>query len=272
MVTKDPFASFRIKPGSRVRLPQLDPANTAGVPDKETAKAQCKEDAEIINELQDKLYAERERALLVVLQGTDTSGKDGAIRKVFNHTGPLGVSVTAFRRPSEDDLAHDFLRRVHIACPRRGTIGIFNRSHYEDVLAARVRQLAPEKTIEERYDQINTFENTLVQNGTVILKFMLHISKAEQAKRLQKRLDDPKSRWKFDPGDIDDRGQWESYQRAYEIMLTRCTTEWAPWHVIPADYKWARDAAIAAVVRATLEMMAPKYPKPDWDPTAFKIV
>jgi PPK2 family polyphosphate:nucleotide phosphotransferase len=269
---KDLAARYRVKPGARVALSRFDPADTGGLPDKQAAKKRIKQDARTINTLQDRLYAERKCALLVILQGVDTSGKDGTIRKVFNRTGPLGVSVTAFRRPNEEELAHDFLWRAHLACPRRGTIGIFNRSHYEDVLAARVRKLAPPRTIEARYEQINAFEKILSDNGTKILKFMLHLSKEEQAKRLQKRLDEAKSRWKFDPGDIEDRKHWDDYQRAYEIMLARCSTDWAPWQVIPADHKWARNSAIAAIVRATLEAMKPKYPKPDWDPKEFKIV
>jgi PPK2 family polyphosphate:nucleotide phosphotransferase len=270
-MAKDFATRYCVKPGTRVALSALDPADTAHVADKAAAKKQIKQDAKIINTLQDRLYAERERALLVILQGVDTSGKDGTIRKVFNRTGPLGVSVTAFGRPSVEELAHDFLWRAHLACPRRGTIGIFNRSHYEDVLAARVRGLAPPKTIEARYDQINAFEKILTENGTKILKFMLHLSKDEQAKRLQQRIDKPKSRWKFDPADLEDRKHWDDYQRAYEIVLARCSTDWAPWHVIPADRKWARNAAVAAIVRATLEGMNPKYPKPDWDPKEFKI-
>ena len=210
-------------------------------------------------------------ALLVVLQGTDTSGKDGTIRHVFNDTGPLGVSVTSFRRPSEEELGHDFLWRVHGVCPRRGTIGIFNRSHYEDVLVGRVRKLAPAKEIEARYAQINAFEKMLTENGTTILKFMLHISSKEQAERLQERLDEADKRWKFDPRDLEERKLWDQYQAAYELMLNKCSTAWAPWHVIPADRKWARNAAIAAIVRETLEAMDPKYPKPDWNPKDFKV-
>jgi PPK2 family polyphosphate:nucleotide phosphotransferase len=262
---------FRVGPGKRVDLSRRDPADASAFPDRDKAEEQSKADAKVINEWQDKLFAEGKRALLVVLQGTDTSGKDGTIRRVFNETGPLGVAVTSFRRPSEEELAHDFLWRAHIACPRRGSIGIFNRSHYEDVLVGRVRKLAPADEIERRYDQINAFERMLTENGTTILKFMLHISKKEQGERLQDRLDEPKSRWKFDPRDLDDRKLWNQYQAAYEIMLQRCSTPWAPWHVIPADRKWARSAAVAAIVRETLEAMNPQYPKPDWDPKDFKV-
>jgi PPK2 family polyphosphate:nucleotide phosphotransferase len=267
----DIAAAFRIAPGKRVNLARRDPGDVSLFPDKKAAKAQTEQNAARINELQDMLYAEGRRALLVVLQGTDTSGKDGTIRHVFNQTGPLGVSVAAFKRPSEEELAHDFLWRAHIACPRRGTIGIFNRSHYEDVLVARVKKLAPAQDIEARYGQINEFEKMLVENGTTILKFMLHISKEEQRERLQARLDEAKGRWKFNPGDLDDRKLWGEFQKAYEIMLARTSTEWAPWQVIPADRKWARNAAIAAIVRATLEATDPRYPEPAWDPKDFTL-
>ena len=266
------FASlYRAEPGKRVRLAKLDPRDASAFPDREAAEARSRDDAKAINVLQDRLYAERTRALLVVLQGIDTSGKDGTVRHVFNETGPLGVTVTAFGKPSEEELAHDFLWRAHKVCPRRGTIGIFNRSHYEDVLVGRVRKLAPAKEIDRRYEQINAFEEMLAENGTTILKFMLHISRKEQGERLQDRLDKARSRWKFDPRDLEDRKLWDVYQSAYEVMLTRCSTAWAPWHVIPADRKWARNAAVAAIVRETLEAMNPQYPKPDWDPKSFKI-
>jgi PPK2 family polyphosphate:nucleotide phosphotransferase len=264
-------SQYRIKPGERVSLEDRDPADASALPGKEAAKEQALEDAKAIDALQDRLYAEGRRALLVILQGTDTSGKDGTIRHVFNATGPLGVSVTAFRAPNEEERAHDYLWRAHAACPRRGTIGIFNRSHYEEVLIARVKRLAPPDAIEARYEQINAFEKMLVENGTTILKFMLHISKDEQRERLQARLDEPKSRWKFQPGDLEDRLLWDDYQRAYEIMLERCSTDWAPWHVIPADRKWARNAVIAAIVRATLEDMDPQFPKPTWSPGDFTV-
>jgi PPK2 family polyphosphate:nucleotide phosphotransferase len=262
---------FLIKPGTRANLGKRDADDASAFPDRKAAEEQSAKDGAVINEWQDKLYAEGKRALLVVLQGTDTAGKDGTIRHVFNDTGPLGVTVTSFRAPSELELAHDFLWRAHMACPRRGCIGIFNRSHYEDVLVGRVRQLAPKKAIEQRYDQINAFEKILVENGTTVLKFMLHISRDEQGERLQDRLDKPDSRWKFNPGDLEDRKLWDDYQQAYEVMLEKCSTDWAPWYVIPADRKWARNAAVSAIVRETLEAMAPQYPQPDWDPKDFKI-
>jgi PPK2 family polyphosphate:nucleotide phosphotransferase len=267
----DVGTALRIPPGAQVRLSERNPRDKAGFSAKAAGEKQTEEDAAAIDALQDRLYAERQRALLVILQGTDTSGKDGTIRRVFNRTGPLGVSVTAFGRPSANELGHDFLWRVHRACPRRGTIGIFNRSHYEDVLVARVRGLAPPGVIEARYGQINAFEKMLSENGTTILKFMLHISKEEQGERLKSRLEEPKSRWKFNPDDLEDRKLWDEYQRAYEIMLERCSTAHAPWHVIPADRKWVRNAVIADIVRATLEAMDPRYPDPGWRPDQFVI-
>ena len=264
-------ARFRVEPGKRAHLDRRDPADVKSFFDRNAAEEQSIKDGEVVDTLQDRLYAEGKRALLVVLQGIDTAGKDGTIKHVFKETGARGVVVTAFRRPSEEELAHDFLWRAHVAAPRRGFIGIFNRSHYEDVLVGRVRKLAPKDEIEKRYDQINAFEKILADNGTRILKFMLHISKKEQAERLQERLDKPKHRWKFNPSDLDDRKLWNEYQAAYDLMLDRCSTAWAPWHVIPADHKWARNAAIAAIVRETLEQMNPKYPKPDWDPKSFVI-
>ena len=272
IMPKDTLATrFRLGAGKRAHLARRDPADASAFPDRKAAEEQSRKDGEVINELQDRLFAEGRRALLVVLQGIDTAGKDGTIRHVFNATGPIGVIVTPFRRPSEEELAHDFLWRAHIACPRRGTIGIFNRSHYEDVLVGRVRKLAPAEEIEARYGQINDFERLLTENGTTVLKFMLHISKKEQAGRLQDRLDEPNSRWKFNPADLEDRKLWDKYQAAYEIMLQRCSTAHAPWYVIPADRKWARNAAVAAIVRETLEAMDPQYPKPDWNPKDFKI-
>jgi len=264
-------ARFRIEPGKRAHLNRRDPGDLKSFSDRKAAEEQSVKDGEAIDTLQDRLYAEGKRALLVVLQGTDSAGKDGTIKHVFKETGSLGVVVTAFKKPSEEELAHDFLWRAHIAAPRRGFIGIFNRSHYEDVLVGRVRKLASKDEIEKRYGQINAFEKILAENGTTVLKFMLHISKKEQRERLQARLDEPQSRWKFNPSDLDDRKLWDKFAAAYEIMLDKCSTAWAPWHVIPADRKWARNAAIAAIVRETLEEMNPQYPKPAWDPKSFVI-
>ncbi|MGE0741113.1 MAG: polyphosphate kinase 2 family protein [Hyphomonadaceae bacterium] len=268
---KELDAAIRVEPGKKSGLSKRDTVCAHLFEDKDAGEASLKDDAKAIDKLQDTLWAERTRALLVVLQGIDTSGKDGTVRGVFGECGPLGVAVQAFGKPSEEELAHDYLWRVHAAVPKRGMIGVFNRSHYEDVLVAKVRKLAPADAVEKRYAQINAFEQHLSENGVVILKFMLHISKEEQRKRLQERLDDPTKHWKFNPGDLEDRKLWDEYAVAYETMLDRCSTAHAPWRVVPADKKWRRNAIIAAVVRGTLEDMAPGYPEASWDPASFKI-
>jgi PPK2 family polyphosphate:nucleotide phosphotransferase len=249
-----------------------DPRDKGGFADKQEATAKTSQDASAIDAMQDRLFAEGKRALLVVLQGIDCSGKDGTVRSVFNACGPIGVQVTPFKVPSEEERAHDYLWRIHKACPSRGMIGLFNRSHYEDVLVVKVRKFAPTDAIERRYDEINRFEKHLTDNGTRILKFMLHISKEEQAERLRERVKDPAKQWKFSPGDLEDRKLWDDYMAAYEIMVNRCSTDHAPWHVIPADRNWVRNAAIAGIVRETLEEMNPQYPGPDgWDPKSIVI-
>lgn len=262
---------LQVKPGSKVSLDEIQPREVDFLGEEDAARAKLAADVLAIDRLQDRLYAEGKRALLVILQGTDTSGKDGTIRGVFSATGALGVTVTAFKKPSEEELAHDYLWRVHLAAPRRGTIGIFNRSHYEDVLVGRVRKLAPKEAIEQRYDQINDFERMLGENGTVVLKFMLHISKKEQAERLQERLDDKTKNWKFNASDLEDRKLWADFQKAYETVLERTSTDSAPWHIVPADRKWARNCIIAAIVRDTLEAMDPQYPKMPWKPSDFEV-
>lgn len=263
---------YIVAPGKSLSLAKLDPRDTGPFTDKDAAKADTAADAEAIDALQDKLFAEGQRALLVVLQGIDCSGKDGTVRAVFNHCGPLGVRVQPFKAPTSDELAQDYLWRVHKVCPPRGYIGIFNRSHYEDVLVAKVRDFASPEDIERRYGEINAFEKLLSDNGTRILKFMLNISKAEQAERLRERVETPEKRWKFNPADLEDRKLWDDYMAAYETALSRCSTAHAPWHVIPADRNWVRNAIIARIVRQTLEEMNPQYPAPKgWDPSAITI-
>ncbi len=260
-----------IAPGDKTILRKRDTVGDEVFPDRDEAEASLAADVKEIDKLQDQLWAERTRALLVVLQGIDTAGKDGTVRGVFGSCGPLGVAVTPFGAPNSEEAAHDYLWRVHNAAPKRGLIGVFNRSHYEDVLVAKVRELAPAAAIEQRYGQINDFEKYLTQNDVTILKFMLHISKDEQRKRLEDRLQEPKHNWKFNPGDLADRKLWDDYEKAYETMLERCSTEHAPWRVIPSDKKWRRNAIIASIVRGVLEKMDPKYPKPQWKASDFKI-
>jgi PPK2 family polyphosphate:nucleotide phosphotransferase len=274
MAEKKTFASkFIAAPGKKFSLAEHDPRDDSAFDDKDKAKEQLLGDAVAIDGLQDRLFAEGKRALLVVLQGIDCSGKDGTVRAVFNTSGPLGVTVKPFGVPSEVERAHDYLWRVHKACPAKGHIGIFNRSHYEDVLVVKVEKLAAADAIERRYDEINAFEKLIANSGTRILKFMLHVSKEEQAVRLQERVDDPAKQWKFKMSDLATRAKWADYMAAYEIAVSRCSTEHAPWHIIPADRNWARNAAIARIVREALEEMNPQYPLPkDWDPKTVKIV
>lgn len=269
---KDLDDAILIPPKARAPLSKRDTVGAEIFPDRKKAESALAEDIAAIDALQDRLFAERTRALLVVLQGVDTSGKDGTVRGVFNGCGPLGVMVTPFGVPTSEELAHDYLWRIHAAAPKKGIIGVFNRSHYEDVLVVKVRGFAPKDDIARRYDQINAFERYLAENGVRVLKFMLNISKAEQAERLQDRLDDPKKNWKFNANDLEDRKLWDDYQSAYETVLEKCSTEHAPWRVVPADKKWRRNAIIAAIVRETLEEMDPRYPTPDWKPSDFKIV
>ena len=273
MAGKSGFAArFVAAPGKKFDLSKRDPRDSSTFDDKDAAKEQLARDAEAIDGLQDRLYAEGKRALLVVLQGIDCSGKDGTVRAVFNTCGPIGVTVKSYKAPSEEERAHDYLWRIHHACPARGYIGVFNRSHYEDVLVVKVEKLAASEAIERRYEEINQFEKLISDSGTRILKFMLHVSKEEQAVRLQERVDSPDKQWKFKPSDLDTRANWAEYMTAYETAVARCSTNHAPWHVIPSDRNWVRNAAIARIVRETLEEMNPQYPAPkDWDPKAIKI-
>ena len=249
-------------PGSTLTLGDEAARAPAGAPDKDTAVAETERLARRIDELQNALYAEGRRALLVVLQGRDTAGKDGTIRKVFGPLSPLGLTVASFKAPSPIELAHDYLWRVHQAVPVRGTIGVFNRSHYEDVLVVRVHGLAPEAVWRPRYDQIVQFERMLTENGVTILKFFLHISRKEQRERLLARLDDPTKYWKFAAGDLAERERWDAYTEAYREALERTSTPEAPWYLVPADKKYLRDVLVAQVVTARLEQMDPKYPGP----------
>ena len=222
--------------------------------------------------LQDTLFACKGGALLVVMQGIDTAGKDGATKEAFRYTSPLGVNVFGFVKPTEEELAHDYLWRLHLRTPKRGYINVFNRSHYEDVLVVKVRNLAPPKMVEQRYEQINAFEKLLAENGTRVLKLMLHISKEEQGTRLRERLEVPEKRWKFNPGDLEDRKLWDDYQVAYETAIQRCSTTHAPWYIVPADSRSRRDAVVARLIRSELEAMNPRYPDPGYRPDQFEII
>jgi PPK2 family polyphosphate:nucleotide phosphotransferase len=256
-----PFDRYRVPAGhDRFRLRGIDPADKGGFSDKAEALADFAREIGRLVELQEVLYAQARHAVVVVLQAMDTGGKDGAVNSVFGPLNNQGVTITSFKRPTPPELAHDYLWRVHQAMPPKGTIGVFNRSHYEDVLVARVHELAPKRVIEARYQQINAFEEYLTENDVIILKFFLHISKEEQKVRLQSRLDDPTKHWKLDPADLEERKYWQSYLDAYEIALGRCSTPSAPWFVIPANRKWYRNLLIARILRHTLKGLKLRYP------------
>lgn len=257
------LSPYRIEPGSHLDLQTIDPDETGFWTTKELAKEGLKAIRKRISDLQERLYAENRQSLLVVLQAMDTGGKDGTIRNVFSGVNPQGVQVHAFGTPTEEELEHDFLWRIHRRAPERGMITIFNRSHYEDVLVVRVKNLAPPEIWQQRYEQINEFEHLLARNGTRILKFFLHVSADEQKARLQARLDDPEKHWKFRKGDLDDRALWSDFQQAYTDAITRCSTDHAPWFVIPANHKWARNALIAEIIEQTLLEMNPQFPPPE---------
>lgn len=274
--TSMPFDAHLVKPGDRPILSKIDTRATPGFDgkrdeNKERAEKEATKNVSRMAELQERLYAENKRALLVVLQGMDTSGKDGVVRHVFSGLNPQGCHVTSFKKPSEAEADRDFLWRIHAAVPPKGEIAVFNRAHYEDVLVVRVHNFVPEKVWKKRYEMINEFERYISENGVRVVKFMLHISKDEQAERLRARIDDPSKRWKFSPQDLEERKFWKDYQSAYEDLLTKCSTTCAPWHVIPADRKWYRDWAVSTVLREVMEEMAPEPPKIEFDTAAIVV-
>jgi PPK2 family polyphosphate:nucleotide phosphotransferase len=263
---------LRVAPGSRPDLSAIDPESTPGFDgDKAAAKDRLKELHDELAEFQERLWAESRQSMLVVLQALDAGGKDGVIRKVMTAFNPQGVRVTGFGVPSEEELRHDYLWRIHANTPGRGRIGAFNRSHYEDVLVVRVNGLVPEDVWRARYDQINAFEAHLAAHGTRILKFYLHISKDEQRRRFEKRLSTPEKQWKWSSGDLDARAKWDGFMAAYTDALERCSTDAAPWFVIPADRKWYRDLAVAEILADAARQMDPQWPAPDEDLSAVVI-
>lgn len=258
-----------VKPGSKVQLEDWDSGDTFGIVRDDDALAK---NLQHLRELQQLLYADRRHALLIVLQALDAGGKDGTIRHVMSGVNPQGCEVTSFKAPSSEELQHDFLWRIHKAVPRLGDIGIFNRSHYEDVLIARVHQLVPKKVWSKRYRQINDFERILTDNRLTILKFFLHISKDEQKKRFEERLENPTKNWKLSSPDFAERQHWDEYMRAYEVALRKCSTDWAPWYVIPADNKWFRNYAIATIITQTLDGLKLKYPAATIDVSKVELI
>ncbi len=253
---------IKVKPGEKINLSKIDADDTGKFKDKDEAKSALAENIERMAELQNILYADGSQALLIVLQAMDAGGKDGTIRKIMSGINPQGVRVSSFKKPTEEELAHDFLWRIHKVVPRRGMIGIFNRSHYEDVLVVRVHNLVPKAVWQKRYAHINDFEQLLTESGVTILKFYLHISKDEQKERFQARLDEPHKRWKFNPGDLAERKLWGDYMNAFETAFEKCSTKAAPWYIVPANKKWYRNLVISEKIVETLETMGLEYPEP----------
>ncbi|TME47101.1 MAG: polyphosphate kinase 2 family protein [Chloroflexi bacterium] len=252
-----------VKPGAKVDLRRVDAASTAGLKGgRGAAMAALEPHSEQLAALQDRLWAEAKHPLLVILQGIDASGKDGTIKHVFRGVNPQGTRVTSFKEPTAEELTHDFLWRVHLAVPRAGEIGIFNRSQYEDVLIARVRRLVPARVWKPRFAQIADFERTLVASGTTLVKLCLLISKDEQRRRFEERLTTPSKRWKFRRSDLEDRARWDDYRVAYGEAIEKTATDVTPWYVIPADHKWYRNWAVSTILIETLQEMNPQYPDP----------
>lgn len=249
-------------PGTKFDLKKFDPQDARGM-DRSVAEAELAALRMRVNDLQNLLYADERYALLIVLQGIDTAGKDSTVNSVFEAVGPIGCRVESFKVPTPEELAHDYMWRYRLKMPMKGNITIFNRSHYEAVLVERVKNIVPKSVWQRRYDDINEMEDYLVRNGTVVLKFFLAISKDEQRERLQERIDNPKKHWKFRLGDLDDRKLWDEYVEAYEDAITNTSTKVAPWHVIPANRKWYRDVLVARAVVETLEGLDLRYPPGD---------
>lgn len=266
------FDPLRVRPGRRIRLAEVDPSDTSSFQGgKRRAELALPKQVQELDRLQEMFYADGRHGLLVVLQGMDTSGKDGTIRHVFEGVNPQGVRVWSFRVPTPEELAHDFLWRAHLRAPLKGNIVIFNRSHYEDVLAARVHRLVPRKVWSKRYREINNFELELTREGVRVLKFFLHISHDEQGERLRERLQDPSKQWKLSPLDSRERGFWPQYMEAYEEMLRRTSTSWAPWYIVPSNHKWFRNLAVSRILVETLRAMDLRFPPPKVDLATYRI-
>jgi PPK2 family polyphosphate:nucleotide phosphotransferase len=259
------YPRCRVEPGEPARLSERDPDETEHYSKKKEVADELAAARKRIGELQARLYAEHRRSVLIVLQAMDTGGKDGTIKGVFQGVNPQGCQVWSFKAPSVEERDHDFLWRYHQKVPPAGMIHIFNRSHYEDVLVVRVKSLVPDDVWQGRYDTINDFERQLTASGVTLVKFFLHISREEQRKRLQSRLDDAEKNWKFSSNDLAERAYWDDYQRAFEDALTRCSTPYAPWYVVPANNKWYRNLVVARTIADTLEAMDPQYPAPERD-------
>jgi PPK2 family polyphosphate:nucleotide phosphotransferase len=255
--------ALRVAPGERAGLDCRPTDKRLGLANKESARIARAELLDELEDLHERLWGEAERSVLLVLQGMDTAGKDGTIRRALSGLNPQGCAVTAFKPPNNLELAHDYLWRVHAACPARGRLGVFNRSHYEDVVATRVLGTVDERTWRRRYRHLREFERMLTDEGTTLVKVFLHISRDEQRARLQARLDDPAKRWKFQPEDLETRKRWDAVQAAYEDAISETSTDAAPWWIVPADRKWVRDVAVATLLLETFRHLDPQFPPPD---------
>ena len=254
---------LRVEPGAQADLTQRNPASRLGLGEKADGQARTGELLDVLDDLHDRLWAEARRSVVLVLQGMDASGKDGTIRKVLTGLNPQGCSVVNFKAPTTVDLAHDYLWRIHANTPARGILGVWNRSHYEDVVTARCIGVIDERQTRRRYRQIRNFERMLAQEGVTMVKVFLHLSKEEQRARLQARIDDPQKNWKFRRADLDTRAQWDEYQERYEAAISATSTSWAPWYVVPADHKWVRDVAVATLLVDVLRGLDPRIPDPE---------
>jgi PPK2 family polyphosphate:nucleotide phosphotransferase len=257
---KPNYARYRVRPEQPIVLAAIDPNASEGYKNKKDAEDELEHQRQRLQNLQERFYAEHQRSLLIVLQAMDTGGKDGTIKHVFGGLNPQGCQVWSFKKPSDEESSHDFLWRYHQRTPQRGMISIFNRSHYEDVLIVRVKQLVPQEVWQERYQVINEFEHMLTLNNIRVIKFFLHISKDEQKRRLESRLKDPNKHWKFSSNDIKERQFWDDYQAAFQDAINNCSTAYAPWYVVPANKKWYRNLVVARTIADTLESMNPQYP------------
>jgi PPK2 family polyphosphate:nucleotide phosphotransferase len=265
---------YRVKPGEKVDLAAYDPGDSSLFTNGGKAESQAVFDElrDELQGLQKVLYAQSKHRVLIVLQAMDTGGKDGCVKHVFSRVDPQGIHVKAFKKPSEEELAHDFLWRVHPHVPGNGQIVIFNRSHYEDILAVRVKKLFGDEVWKRRYRHVIEFERMLAEEGTTIIKMFLHISKDEQKRRLDSRLANPAKHWKFNPDDLSDRARWSDFQKAYEDLIEKTSTEQAPWFIIPGDRKWYRNLLVARIMVDTLRGLKMDFPKPGWDPASVTIV
>jgi PPK2 family polyphosphate:nucleotide phosphotransferase len=265
-------SKYLVTPGKKFKLKDFKTNDTGDFKDRQDAERESKKNLDKLHDLQEVLYAEGKHAILIVLQAMDAGGKDGTIEHIFSGMNPQGCRVTSFKAPTPLEKAHDFLWRIHTHVPEKGMFGIFNRSHYESLLVERVRGYAPKDVWKKRYDHVNNFERLLADEGTTVVKFYLCISKEEQAERLQARLDEPKKNWKFNPADLEERKYWDDYMDAFNDVLEKCSTEHAPWYVIPSDKKWYRNYVISDILLRTVQALDPKFPEPIADVSKYKIV